>query len=270
MAGNRNAGWRGRFGWGEESGADGSFGEDRWTEQRFNRDDATGYNPARGAQGGYGPEYDRYRGDPGHRSASDTDRRFEDYRGRDYGVGRGYGVEWADDRGSRYAGGGRRGEGRYDEGPYTPYGRRNEAEHSYTRRHGAGDDGARDWGRRADEGRSFIGHNEYLEAVTDGDTGRGEHRGRGPKGYRRSDERIREDVSDRLTDDAWLDASNVEVTVNDGEVTLSGTVDSRDAKRRAEDLAERVSGVGDVQNQLKVRRGSEVNDQTAASSMTDI
>jgi hypothetical protein len=245
MADNRNAGWRGRHGWGEKSGETSAFGEERWSDPSFDRDDATGYNPAGRAQGGYGAGYDRYRADSRHRG--------ED-RDRGYGVSRNYGAEWADDRGSRDAGGGRYGEGRsYDEGPYTPYGRRAESGHDHTR------------GRPA-EGRSFVGHNEYIEAVTDGETGAGEHRGRGPKGYRRSDERIREDVSDRLTDDSWLDASNIEVSVDDGEVTLSGSVDSRDAKRRAEDLAERVSGVGDVQNQLKVRRGPEINDQTRAST----
>jgi osmotically-inducible protein OsmY len=88
---------------------------------------------------------------------------------------------------------------------------------------------------------------------------RGAHRGRGPKGYRRSDERIRDDVNDRLTDDAWLDASHVEVAVENGDVTLSGTVADRPAKRRAELLAEAVSGVGNVQNNLRVDLGGETS-----------
>ena len=81
----------------------------------------------------------------------------------------------------------------------------------------------------------------------------GPHRGRGPKGYTRSSERIREDVSDRLTDDPHLDASEIEVSVTGTEVTLDGTVDSRAAKRRAEDWAEDVTGVTHVQNNLRVR-----------------
>ncbi len=80
-----------------------------------------------------------------------------------------------------------------------------------------------------------------------------DHRGRGPKGYRRSDERIREQVCDRLADDRWVDASDIEVTVSGGEVTLAGTVDSRSARRRAEDLAEGVRGVGYVQNNIRAR-----------------
>lgn len=79
------------------------------------------------------------------------------------------------------------------------------------------------------------------------------HRGKGPKGYRRSDERIREDVNDRLTEDHRLDASDIDVLVQDGEVTLNGFVFSREDKRRAEDLAERCSGVGHVQNNLRAR-----------------
>ena len=87
--------------------------------------------------------------------------------------------------------------------------------------------------------------------------GHGGHRGRGPKGYRRSDERIRDDMCDRLADDPRLDASEIEVRVENGEVTLDGTVDSREARRRAEDIAEAAAGVIHVQNNLRVRRADE-------------
>lgn len=88
-----------------------------------------------------------------------------------------------------------------------------------------------------------------------GERGARGYSGRGPKGYRRSDERIREDVSDRLTWNAELDASDIEVRVAEGEVTLTGVVEDRRAKRLAEDLAEDVFGVQDIHNQLKVRHG---------------
>lgn len=78
------------------------------------------------------------------------------------------------------------------------------------------------------------------------------HAGRGPKGYVRTDERIREDVCERLTYSDELDATQVEVTVQDGHVTLDGSVDSREMKRLAEDLAARVPGVTDVTNGLRV------------------
>lgn len=85
-------------------------------------------------------------------------------------------------------------------------------------------------------------------------TERPSYRGRGPKNYRRSDDRIREDVCERLMDDDHVDASDMEVSVQDSIVTLSGSVDDRDMKRRAEDIAESVHGVRDVQNQVRVSR----------------
>jgi hypothetical protein len=79
------------------------------------------------------------------------------------------------------------------------------------------------------------------------------HRGKGPRDYRRSDETIREDVCERLSDDRRVDASDIEVTVSDGEITFDGTVESSYAKRRAEDTAADVSGARHVQNNLRVR-----------------
>jgi BON domain-containing protein len=87
------------------------------------------------------------------------------------------------------------------------------------------------------------------------DTGR--YAGRGPKGYQRSDERIREDVCLRLTDHPEIDATEIEVRVDGGEVTLSGEVDSRPVKRMAEDVAQSVSGVRDVHNQLRIAPAAE-------------
>jgi hypothetical protein len=65
---------------------------------------------------------------------------------------------------------------------------------------------------------------------------------------------VREELCDRLTDNEWLDASEVEVNVVNGEVVLTGTVDSRYAKRLAESIAESVSGVTNVDNNLRVYR----------------
>jgi osmotically-inducible protein OsmY len=77
--------------------------------------------------------------------------------------------------------------------------------------------------------------------------------GRGPRNYQRSDERIREDICDRLSQ-AWMDAGDVDVTVSQGEVTLTGQVRSREEKRAIEDLIEGVLGVKDVHNQLRLMR----------------
>lgn len=79
-------------------------------------------------------------------------------------------------------------------------------------------------------------------------------RGRGPKGYQRSDERLLEEVNERLMHDDDIDASEISVSVDKGEIMLSGTVNSRDEKRRAEDIADDVSGVQHVQNNLRVKK----------------
>jgi osmotically-inducible protein OsmY len=94
-------------------------------------------------------------------------------------------------------------------------------------------------------------------------TGQGGHRGKGPKNFQRTDERIREAVSEALEIHDDLDATHIEVLVKNAEVVLSGSVDSRDAKRLAEDIAASVSGVRDVQNQIKV--GGD-RDRTTSSS----
>lgn len=83
----------------------------------------------------------------------------------------------------------------------------------------------------------------------------GPHAGRGPRGYTRSDERIREDVCDRLCEHGFIDASDVEVRVTGGEVTLQGSVRGRQEKRLAEDVAEQVGGVRQVHNELRVNEG---------------
>ena len=88
------------------------------------------------------------------------------------------------------------------------------------------------------------------------------HRGKGPKGYTRSDERIKEDVCAALMDDNELDASDIEVSVKKGEVILEGSVDSRQAKRRAEQCADMCSGIVDVQNNLKIN----INENTPEKS----
>lgn len=114
--------------------------------------------------------------------------------------------------------------------------------------------GGRDlWDRAGDEIASWFG-DEEAERRREMDARRDEsHRGRGPKGYLRSDSRINEDVHDRLTDHPRLDASDISVTVQDGEVTLAGFVRRRGDKRVAEDCADAVTGVKNVQNNLRVK-----------------
>jgi hypothetical protein len=80
------------------------------------------------------------------------------------------------------------------------------------------------------------------------------HRGKGPRNYKRSDERIQELVCDLLYDCPDLDASHVEVSVKDSEVILSGEVNEKYEKRLAEDLAEDVAGVSNVENRIRVNK----------------
>ncbi|HET7037479.1 MAG TPA: BON domain-containing protein [Thermomicrobiaceae bacterium] len=82
----------------------------------------------------------------------------------------------------------------------------------------------------------------------------GPHAGKGPK---RSDSRIQDEVSQRLTQHGQLDASNIDVNASNGVVTLTGTVDSRQAKRTADQLADAVPGVQDVLNRLTIQQGGQ-------------
>jgi osmotically-inducible protein OsmY len=95
--------------------------------------------------------------------------------------------------------------------------------------------------------------------------GRG-HKGKGPRGYQRSDQRILEDVNDRLSDDAYVDASDIDVKIENGTVILSGHVPDKAAKRRAEDIAESVRGVNNVENRLRVGEGLLANAAKAFTS----
>ena len=99
----------------------------------------------------------------------------------------------------------------------------------------------------------------------------GPHAGRGPRGYQRSDERIREEINDRLTAHGLIDATDVECRVEGGEVTLTGFVDSRAAKHAAEDVAEEIHGVRDVHNHLRVRSqaGEEGVGRTSVLGLTE-
>ncbi|BDC50005.1 transport-associated protein [Bryobacterales bacterium F-183] len=81
---------------------------------------------------------------------------------------------------------------------------------------------------------------------------RGEFAGKGPKGYTRADLRMEEDINEQLTRHSELDATDIEVSVKEGVATLTGTVRTKQCKRTAEDLAEDVSGIKEVNNQLRV------------------
>jgi hypothetical protein len=76
---------------------------------------------------------------------------------------------------------------------------------------------------------------------------------RGPKGYQRSDERLKEDISERLMQSDHVDSSDVTVNVVAGKVTLEGAVPSRYMKHYIEDLADGCPGVQDIENRIRVK-----------------
>ena len=251
-----------------------SFGEraeNRWGENRYGESGRGREGRYGGYRSGSGRESERY-----NRESSSGGGRES---GREGYWGRGWENDRDDTRESRYGSYGRSGAERgYSEGM-----RENSQRYNYPTgfrsnesyggrgygnerdRYDSGEDRGW-WDRASDAVASWFG-DEDAERRRHMDQQR-EHRGRGPKNYRRSDERIKEDVNDRLSDDYYVDASDIEVAVSNTEVTLTGTVNSRADKRRAEDIADSVSGVTNVENRLRVkgRYGDYSNSTTSTGS----
>ncbi|PTX06759.1 BON domain-containing protein [Achromobacter mucicolens] len=76
-----------------------------------------------------------------------------------------------------------------------------------------------------------------------------------PKGYIRSDDRVRENVCEALAH-SGLDVSDVSVSVTDGRVVLEGTVPDRRIKHHVEDCTVECAGVNDVDNRIRVAGAS--------------
>jgi hypothetical protein len=118
-------------------------------------------------------------------------------------------------------------------------------------------------GRGFGRGGSYAGGESWTWDVE------GPHRGRGPEGYRRSDERVHEEICERLSANGRLDASRLRVRVDDGEVTLEGSVRDRRSKRLAEAITDTVRGVVDVHNRLTLggeRRGGGSSEDRAGAA----
>jgi osmotically-inducible protein OsmY len=129
--------------------------------------------------------------------------------------------------------------------------------------------GARNYAQRGAQDRGVPGGAYGYQGRDEGATqsrSRG-FRGVGPRNYTRTDERIREDLNERLTEADDIDARDVTVEVNNGVATLSGRVDQRWMKHRAEDLADSCSGVRDVRNHIQVGDESRA---TSASGSTSV
>lgn len=153
------------------------------------------------------------------------------------------------------------GQGRYGQGSSGSRGpggseRSRYGQGNYRTEYGYG--GSRGWNEPFGEGQQYgsqgeYGSQDYGSQGYGSGGGMGEHRGKGPKGYQRSDDRIKELICERLRDDPEIDPSEVTITVQGGRVTLEGTVDSRQTKNAIEDIADQF-GNQDVQNNLRVQR----------------
>lgn len=239
------------------SDGDREWGRDR-DRGRDPRERIGGYNERdQGRMGSFGERYDRedwrnrenfgqenWRGRQAMSGSGNYDQQGGQGR-RDYGPGaqRDYGRE--------YNQGGQSGQREYRRDEDQGYVQRGQG--SYQRSQGYESRGTpvygQQYGQEYDQGGyTGGGQNEDWRVP-------GPFTGRGPRGYQRSDERIREEVSDRLSQHGRIDASDMEVQVQNGEVTLSGNANSRDEKRMAEDAAASVPGVSDVNNQIKVKQG---------------
>lgn len=96
------------------------------------------------------------------------------------------------------------------------------------------------------------------------------HFGKGPKGFKRTDEKIKEDVEEALFRSYDVDATHIEVKVKDGCVYLSGQVDSRQTKRLAEDAVDGVTGVLDVVNELTFKKDYPINERSDSEPKSDL
>jgi osmotically-inducible protein OsmY len=253
-----DGGWQSRYERQMNTGREGDF-DGGYNQRQYGRQGDSDYNYGT-ANRGISSAYSDFGGDYSPRTGSRNlyDRGNQgmnrgDFENRENRIGGAnydrYGDRGRFDQGQSYGGG----QGGYSSG--SNWGRSNYGQGDYgrgdyrNREYGRGDSEERSWwDRTTDEVSSWFG-DEEAERRRERDRNM---RGKGPKNYSRSDERIKEDINDRLSDDPFIDASDIDVTVTNAEVTLTGTVDHRSTKRRAEDLAESVSGVKNVENRLRV------------------
>jgi len=267
--------WRGGLRGTRREPYEGRF--DRGPNEMMSRPEEAESREARGYGGGYG-EHEGYGPYGRHPASSYRDEfggsgyeRGHEGRGSTYREGDfGRGLEYERSAGARYGRGFWNPEPQFERESGYYYGDtgRRPAEGSRqgyrylgegTFRAGSGGMEGERWDRSGSEwsGRSQSDYGRTGQRSTTGTT----RARRGPKGYTRSDERIREDVCDRLSD-SDLNCDEVEVNVKNGEVILTGTTDSGDTRREIERVTETVSGVKDVTNQIRMRREASSSSST--------
>jgi osmotically-inducible protein OsmY len=115
-------------------------------------------------------------------------------------------------------------------------------------------------GARGQEGLGFPGERTWGEEQFRAERNEEQRRqqtGRVKRGHRRPDETLAQEIREILTHDPELNATEIEVEVEGGAVTLTGVVDGSDAKLLAEELVETLAGVREVHNRLRVARRQE-------------
>lgn len=220
----------------------------RYQAGDYGRDQGSRYS------GGYGRQDSDY---SGNRYSSEYGRSQGTYSQRDFGQ-RDYGGAYGQRSPGSYGSSGAEGVYGYGSSSYDRYGMNQDP---YGREYGnQGRYPAQSYGGQDYQGQNYPGQGGYSQGYRGQEQGsyQGQsYRGRGPKNYTRSDERIREDLSEKLSNHHYIDASDVNVEVKNGVVTLSGTVEQRHLKHEIEDMAEHCSGVKDVENRLTVSMRSQ-------------
>jgi hypothetical protein len=224
-----------------------------------------GQGGQRGGQPNYGqPSYGREAGSSGTSSYGRSDYGSRSHGGigeSNYGSGRyeageaqswrGYGGGYGGDQGFENAG-----------SWFEPYG---EGQQYGSQRGSGGGFGQRESGRLPFGQSGQMGQfGQYGQSGQYQSGQFGQHRGKGPKGYQRTDDRLKELICERLRDDPEIDPSEVTINVSGSRVTLDGSVDSRRTKHAIEDIVEQFD-VSDVQNNLRVTRQSAQSGQGSQS-----
>lgn len=111
--------------------------------------------------------------------------------------------------------------------------------------------GRQGWDYDQNRGYAYVYGNRRGEPETGKAERNRDHRGKGPRNYRRSDERILEDIIDRVSANG-IDASDVDISIDEGEVTLTGNIAARRFRRLLVDLVEEVPGVRHVDNCIRL------------------
>jgi osmotically-inducible protein OsmY len=225
--GGGRSGWSGQDRYGQSGYGQGNYGQSGYGY------DSGRYGSQRGGQSGYGGQ-SAY-GQSGYASSGEWSEPYGE--GQQYTQGGDYG-------------GSSRGFGSQGSQGYGRQGSQGYGSQGYGQ--GFGGQGSNNPGFSS-QGRGQYGSQQFGQ--------QGQHHGKGPKGYQRSDERIKELLCERLREDPEIDPSEVTITVQGGKITLEGTVDSRQTKNAIEEAAEQF-GVTDVQNNLRVQRAGQQGTET--------